>query len=313
MSSPATTPPGGTRSPQPGILDESTSHHWVQQYTVAFAADVGALRAALARIRALEGTDRCARRVVLAMGSSLLGTLATAEMPAGARPFTEIEGPDVEGARRTAPATQDDLLVWFASDAPDRNLASARRARAELAGLAELREETPGFRYFEHLDLTGFEDGTENPTGEERVSVAVLADGPGAGGSFVLAQRWVHDLAGFEHLGVAEQERVIGRTREGSVELDPLPEHCHVERVVLEGELGEERQIFRRSFPYGDTSELGLFFLAFAADPTVLSDMLHRMFGLVDGHYDRLTGFSRAVSGAYYVAPASEVLDAALG
>ncbi|MFZ4518691.1 MAG: Dyp-type peroxidase [Microthrixaceae bacterium] len=313
MSAPAPTATDGTRSPQPGILDQRTTCHWIQQYTVSFAADVAALRRALADIRAIEGGENGARRVVLAMGSSLLGTLATAEMPAGARPFTDIEGPEVEGARRTAPATQDDLLVWFASDTPDRNLAAAWRARAALDGLAELREETPGFQYFESLDLTGFEDGTENPKGDERLDVAVLAEGPGAGGSFVLAQRWVHDLARFEHLDVADQERVIGRTKDGSVELDPLPEHSHVERVVMEDGAGEEREIFRRSFPYGDTSELGLFFLAFAADPTVLSDMLHRMFGLTDGHYDHLTGISRPVSGAYYVAPAVEVLDAALG
>lgn len=313
MSSPATTPTSRTRSPQPGILDRTTTCHWVQQYTVSFAADVRALRSALARIRALEGGDRGARRVVLAMGSSLLGTLATAEMPAGARPFTLIEGPEVEGARRTAPATQDDLLVWFAADTADRNLASAWRARAELRGLADLREETPGFRYFDHLDLTGFEDGTGNPTGDECEEVAVLAEGPGAGGSFVLAQRWVHDLTSFEHLDVVDQERIIGRTRDGSVELDPLPEHCHVERVVIEDEDDGERQILRRSFPYGDTSELGLFFLAFSADPTTFSDMLHRMFGLADGHYDHLTGVSRPVSGAYYVAPAAEVLDAVLG
>jgi putative iron-dependent peroxidase len=299
--------PAGTTGIQPGILDETKVCHWVQQYEVVGGVDVAALRRALADVRALEGTERGADRVVLAVGASLLGTLAPDAMPAGMRPFTTVDG--VDGV--TAPATQDDLLVWFASDTADRNLASAWLTRAALEGLAELREETPGFQYFDHLDLTGFEDGTENPKGEERLDVAVLPQGvPGAGGSFVLAQRWVHDLGAFERMDVGDQEQVVGRTKDGSVELDPMPRGAHVERVVMEDEAGEEREIYRRSFPYGDTSELGLFFLAFSADLSTFHDMLERMFGRADGLRDRLTDVSRPVSGAYYVAPPTEVLDA---
>jgi porphyrinogen peroxidase len=302
-------PAGG---PQHGILDESTTCHWVQQYTVVHGADVRALRAALAEIRLLEGAERGADRVVVAFGASLLGTLDPDAMPAGMRPFTGVEGHRLDdGSRRRAPATQDDLLLWFASSTADRNLATAWLARATLQGLADLREETPGFQYFGHQDLTGFEDGTENPEGDERIEVAVLpaAAGPGAGSSFVLAQRWVHDLSAFERLDVADQERIIGRTKDGSEELDPLPDHSHVERVVMEDDEGEEREIFRRSFPYGTTAELGLFFLAFSADLSIFDDMLARMFGLADGAYDHLTGISRPVSGAYYVAPPMDVLD----
>lgn len=301
---PAAHAPGIT--PQPGILDESKVCHWVQQYEVVPGVDVTALREALREVRALEGAERGADRVVVAVGASLLGTLAHDAMPAGMRPFTAVEG----AGGHHAPATQDDLLLWFASDTADRNLSSAWLARAALDGLARLREETPGFQYFDHQDLTGFEDGTENPTGEERLEVAVLPGGqPGAGGSFVLAQRWVHDLSAFERLDVAAQEEVFGRTKDGSEELDPLPERAHVERVVMEDGAGEEREIYRRSFPYGDTSELGLFFLAFSADLSTFHDMLERMFGRADGRTDRLLDVSRPVSGAYYVAPPVEALD----
>jgi porphyrinogen peroxidase len=302
-------PAGG---PQHGILDESTTCQWVQQYTVVRGADVTELRRALAEIRLLEGADRGADRVVVAFGASLLGTLDPDALPAGMRPFSAVEGPPLDdGDRRRAPATQDDLMLWFASSTADRNLATAWLARATLDGIAELREETPGFQYFSHQDLTGFEDGTENPKGAERLDVAVLpADaGPGAGSSFVLAQRWVHDLRAFEQLDVADQERIIGRTKDGSVELDPLPPHSHVERVVIEDDAGEEREIFRRSFPYGTTTELGLFFLAFSADLDTFDDILARMFGVADGAYDHLTGISRPVSGSYYVAPPLDVLD----
>lgn len=295
---------------QPGILDEDEVCHWVQQYRVVPAVDVAALRRAIAEVRGIEGASQGCERVVVALGSSLLGTLAPEAMPAGVRPFTDVVGP----GGTVFPSTQDDLLVWFASATADRNLSSAWLARAALADVAELGSETPGFQYFDHLDLTGFEDGTENPKGAERDEVAFLPEGePGAGGSFVLAQRWVHDLAAFERMPVADQEAVFGRTKDGSVELDPLPDGCHVERVVMEDDGGEEREIYRRSFPYGDTSELGLFFLAFSADHSTFHDMLRRMSGEADGTADRLLSVSRPVSGAYYFAPSVEVLDRICG
>jgi porphyrinogen peroxidase len=281
-------------------------YHWVQQYEVVLGVDVDRLRAVLGEIRHLEGAERGPDRVVVAIGASLLGTLAPDEMPAGMRPFTDIAGRD----GHDAPATQDDLLVWFAGSTADRCLSAAWLTRAALSGMAELREETPGFQYFAHQDLTGFEDGTENPKGEERLGVVRIPTGPSAGGSFVVAMRWVHDLAAFEAMDVGEQELVFGRTKDGSVELDPLPECAHIERVVMEDDAGDEREIYRRSFPYGTTSELGLFFLAFNADLGTFSDMLERMYGLADGRVDHLLDVSRPVSGSYYIAPTTEVLDA---
>lgn len=297
--------PAGTHL-QPGILDETTTCHCAQQYEVDLGVDVAQLRAALGDIRDVAGAERGPDHVVIAIGASLLGTLAPDDMPGGMRPFTDIDG--IDG--HVAPATQDDLLVWFSSATADRCLSGAWLARASLDGLARLRSETHGFQYFDHQDLTGFEDGTENPKGEERVKVATIEAGPSAGGSFVLAQRWVHDLRAFELLDVGEQELVFGRTKDGSRELDPLPECAHVERVVMTDADGEEREIYRRSFPYGTTDELGLFFLAFNRDLSTFQDMLERMFGVADGRRDRLTDVSRPVSGAYYIAPSVAALDA---
>ncbi len=291
---------------QAGILDESSTSHCVQQYEVVGGVDVAALRAAIGDIRELAGAERGPDHVVIAVGASLLGTLAPDEMPAGMRPFTPIHG--VDG--HVVPATQDDLLVWFSSSTADRCLSGAWLARRALDGLADLTGETHGFQYFDHQDLTGFEDGTENPKGEERIEVAAIADGPSAGGSFVVAMRWVHDLSAFELMEVDEQELVFGRTKDGSEELDPMPECAHVERVVMEDADGEEREIYRRSFPYGSTDELGLFFLAFNADIDTFQDMLDRMYGVTDGLRDRLTDVSHPVTAAYYVAPTVEVLDA---
>jgi putative iron-dependent peroxidase len=182
----------------------------------------------------------------------------------------------------------------------------------ELGGIATVSEETSSWPYQHDRDLTGFIDGTENPPVDEAAGVAVVPDGPGAGGSHVVAMRWVHDLAAFHRLAVAEQEATIGRTKPDSVELDAKPPTAHISRVVIE-EDGEELEIYRRSAPYGRVQELGLYFVAFSADRTRFDKMLARMFGTAgDGVHDHLTDFTKPVSGSYYFAPSLEAI-AALG
>ena len=134
----------------------------------------------------------------------------------------------------------------------------------------------------------------------------------GAGGAFVIAQKWVHDLGSSTRSARTEQEAVIGRTKPDSVELDDKPPTAHIARVVIE-EDGEELEIYRRSTPYGTVGELGLYFLAFSADPTRFDKMLARMFGTSgDGVHDHLTDFTRPVSGSYYFAPSLDDLDGIL-
>jgi hypothetical protein len=128
---------------------------------------------------------------------------------------------------------------------------------------------------------------------------------PGAGGSHVLVMRWIHDLSGFDALPTSEQERVFGRTKPDSVELadEEKPDTAHIARVEILDEHGDELQIYRRSVPYARLAEAGLYFVAFAAERERFDRMLARMFGLADGQRDRLTNFSRPVTGAVYFAP----------
>ena len=135
-------------------------------------------------------------------------------------------------------------------------------------------------------------------------------DQPGRGGAFALTMRWVHNLEAFGRLSIQDQERVIGRTKLDSVELDDKakPATAHIARVTIE-ENGEELQLYRRSVPYGTVDEHGLFFVAFSADPSRFDKMLARMFGTGgDPRRDHLTDFTRPVSGAYYFAPSLEAL-----
>jgi putative iron-dependent peroxidase len=177
--------------------------------------------------------------------------------------------------------------------------------------VANVASEQAGFSYRGSRDITGFIDGTANPPTLEAPDVALVPPGqPGEGGSFVLVQRWVHDLRAFDQLPVKEQERVIGRTKADSVELsdETKPTTAHIARVTVEVD-GAELEILRRSVPYGSVAEHGLYFVAFSADPLRFERMLSRMFGTSgDGIRDRLTDFSRAVSGSLYFAPSQNAL-----
>ena len=168
-------------------------------------------------------------------------------------------------------------------------------------------------------DLTGFIDGTENPQfPDDRGETALLSENAGifADGSFVFAQRYVHNLENWKKLKVDTQEQVIGRTKLESIELDDdvKPENAHVARTVVEDEEGEELEILRHSLPYGDgKGEQGLFFIAYTKDLSRIDQMLLRMFGTSgDGIHDRLLHFVTALDGAYYFAPSEDLLEEVL-
>jgi len=168
--------------------------------------------------------------------------------------------------------------------------------------------------YHDSRDLTGFVDGTANAAPVQAPDVALVPDGEiGAGGSHVIVQRWIHDLASFDALDVADQELVFGRTKCDNVELDESvkPANSHIARAEIHDADGEEREIYRRSAPFGVGSEQGLMFLGFSADRDRFDEMLARMYDTAGtGMQDRLLGFTRAVSGAYYFAPSIEELAA---
>ena len=245
--------------------------------------------------------------LVIAFGADLWQRVAPDHVPAGAGPFHEVLGLD----GHQAPATQHDVLVWISGSSSDVVFEHSRLASAAIADVAVIATEQTCFVHRDSRDLLGFIDGTKNPDHlEAPVAALVPAGEPGAGGSHVLVMRWVHDLERFESLPQSEQERVFGRTRADSVELDDdqKPDTAHIARVEIRDEYGDELPIYRRSVPYATLAEHGLYFIAFSADPRRFERMLARIFGLTDGKRDRLTDFSRPVTGALYFAPPQALL-----
>ncbi len=296
---------------QPGIFALGTrSHHHLELDVHPDATDDEIVEA-LGRLREPAVTAGGAN-IVVGFGPELWRRLAPDDAPGELHDYAPIDG--LDGHR--APATQHDLWVWVHGTGEDVVLDVARAIGASLAPVCDLRLEQPCFVYKDSRDLTGFIDGTANPRIEEAAEVALVPEGqPGAGGAFVIAQRWVHDLASFAELCVDDQQRVFGRTKPDSVELqgDAKPANAHISRVEIHDEAGEERPIFRRSTPYGTVEEAGLYFLGFSADLSRFTDMLAAMFGTVgDGTRDRLTDFSRPVSGSFFFAPSLDSLAAML-
>ena len=223
--------------------------------------------------------------------------------PAGVAGFNhDVVG--IEGF--SMPATQHDAVLWLAGSAYDVIFDEARDAISALNGVASVASEVSSWPYRHDRDLTGFIDGSENPSLALAPGVALVPDGaPGAGGSVLLLQRWAHNARDWESLSAEEQEAVIGRTKPDSVELDPRPETSHVARTDQD-DFGE---IFRRNMPYGTVTEHGTMFVGFAAEQAPLRRMLVSMAG-VDGPRDALTLYSRPLTGAYYFVPSLSALAA---
>jgi putative iron-dependent peroxidase len=292
---------------QAGIFAQGTRAHYHLEFDLLDGAAVGDVAAAVSGLREPSVTVG-GFNLIVGFGPALWARLDPEVGLSGWSDFQPRGGPD--GPR--VPATQHDLWVWVHGTGADLALDAARAVTAAVGPVAALAAEQPGFVYKDSRDLTGFVDGTENPPTHEAPFVAVVPDdAPGAGGSFAMTMRWVHDLGAFDRLSVTDQERVFGRTKPDSIELDEAakPRTAHIARVTIE-EGGEELQIYRRSVPYGTVREHGLFFVAFSADPSRFDKMLARMFGTSpDSMRDRLTDFSRPVSGSYYFAPSLQALN----
>ena len=177
-------------------------------------------------------------------------------------------------------------------------------------------DEVHGFRYFDDRDLIGFVDGTENPVGQEAVDATIVGDEDPdfAGGSYVLIQKYIHDLPKWNAVKTEEQELIIGRTKLSDIELDDAtkPTNAHNALTVIE-EDGEEIDILRRNMPFGNvaTGDSGTFFIGYARSPGVIEQMLENMFvGRPPGNYDRLLDFTHAVTGTSFFAPPASFLDA---
>ncbi len=248
-------------------------------------------------------------KTAIAFGQSLWQQLHT-EQPEG---FCQLD--PIAGAF-DLPAQPADLLIHIASKYSQLCFSLSQAFFEGIQNQVEILDERVCFKNFDHRDLTGFIDGTENPQfKDDRAQAALLPEEAGifADGSFVFAQRYVHNLEKWKRLKVEAQEQVIGRTKLESIELDDdvKPQNAHVSRTVVEDDTGEELEILRHSLPYGDGhGDQGLFFVAYTKDLSIIEQMLKRMFGTSGDHiHDRLLHFVTAVDGAYYFAPSEELLS----
>jgi porphyrinogen peroxidase len=248
---------------------------------------------------------------VTGLGADLWDRLFAAPRP------TELHRlPEFAGRRHTAPSTPGDLLFHIRSTRFDLCFELAQRLTERLSALAQVVDEIHGFRSFDQRDLLGFVDGTENPEGDAARQAVMIGeeDVAFAGGSYVVVQKYVHDLAGWDALPVEEQERIVGRTKLSDLELadDVKPADSHVALNTIVGAAGEERQIVRYNMPFGrvGTGEFGTYFIGYARSPDVIETMLTRMFvGDEEGRTDRILDFSTAITGALFFVPSAAFLD----
>ncbi|MFJ2022249.1 Dyp-type peroxidase [Streptomyces sp. NPDC087897] len=249
---------------------------------------------------------------VTAFGSSAWDRLFGGPRPAHLRPFPELRGP-----RHHAPATPGDLLLHIRADRMDVCFAWAAQLLDKLGGALRIVDETHGFRYLDHRDLLGFVDGTANPVGNDaRVAALVGPEDPDFdGGSYIVVQKYLHDLTSWNALTVEEQERVIGRTKLDDVEFpdDKKPADSHLALNTIIDKDGNERDILRANMPFGsfERGDFGTYFIGYAADPGVTEQMLRNMFlGDGAGSHDRILDFSTAVTGSLFFAPRADFLGA---
>jgi putative iron-dependent peroxidase len=300
-----------SNEPQGGILPEPS------ESALFLIANVDE-RAGRSVAKALARVPELTRRLALAAPRARLRSVVSLgpgfwnAVSPGLRPRRFAAFPALEAGELRAPATGGDVLLHVVARRPDLCFELALRARREFGDAVSVLDEVHGFRYLDARDLTGFIDGTENPKGRARAAAALIGaeDRACAGGSFAFTQRYVHDLAKWGGLAVREQEAVIGRRKRDSRELSARakPPTAHIARTVIE-EDGEELEIVRHSFPYGTTSECGLFFIAYTKDLAIPEKMLRRMLGAAGaGPHDRLLEFTRAVSGATFFAPPLRLL-----
>ncbi len=290
-------------SPQTGIFALGTAAHAYLEFDLLAAADGLDVVVSVARLREPRTTIGGVN-LVAGFRPELWAVVAPDAAPAGVVGFEEpIHGV----AAHDLPATQHDVVVWLAGASYDVVFDTTRLIVTELMGRAALAHEMVGWQYHHDRDLTGFEDGSENPSIVEATSVALVPSGqPGEGSSILLLQQWEHDAVAWEALPVEAQEAIIGRRKSDSLELDPRPPTSHVSRT------DQERfgKIFRRNVAYGTMSKHGTVFVGFCGSQGPLVHMLESMVGNESEPPDHLTSVARAVTGAYYVIPTADRLAA---
>ena len=272
----------------------------------SFCADLGTVFRAV-DFRDLEGGLSC----VMGFGSDAWDQLFGPPRPAELHPFREIRA-----GERHAVSTPGDLFFHIRAKRMDLCFELATHIMARIGNAVSPIDEVHGFRYFDDRDLLGFVDGTENPRGEEAIKAVLVGDEDPAftGGSYVIVQKYVHNLDAWNALSTETQERIIGRKKLSDIELDdsvkPTSAHSALTTIV---EDGKEMKILRDNMPFGRVGhgEFGTYFIGYSRSPRTTEQMLENMFvGRPPGNYDRLLDFSRALTGNLFFAPSATFLDA---
>ena len=289
------------KSPQSGIFALGTASHAYLEFDVLDGQNEEALVAAISSLREPR-TTMGGVNLVSGFRPELWRKAAPDDAPAGVQGFnTDVVG--IDGF--VMPATQHDAVLWLSGSSYDVIFDVAHEAISDLKKLARVAEETSSWPYRHDRDLTGFIDGTENPTLVDAPELVLIPEkDPGAGGTILLLQKWVHDTGTWESLSVEDQERVMGRTKLDSTELDDKALDSHVASTDQD----QFGKIFRRNMPYGTVTNHGTMFVGFSADQRHLSKMLESMAGLSTGVRDALTRYTRPLTGAYYFGPSTERL-----
>jgi porphyrinogen peroxidase len=256
--------------------------------------------------RALDGGLAC----VIGIGSDLYDRLFDGPRPPELHTFQPITGP-----RHTAVSTPGDLLFHIRARTMDLCFELADQLTRRLAGAITIVDEVHGFKYFDQRDLLGFVDGTENPAGRVAERAVFAGDDPAwAASSYVIVQKYLHDIEAWNALSTEQQEHAIGRTKLSDIELPDgvQPDNSHVALAKVVGDDGDERKIVRDNMPFGhiSTGERGTYFIGYAASPSVIEQMLVNMFvGNPPGTTDRVLDFSTAVTGCLFFVPSQDFLD----
>ncbi len=271
----------------------------------AFCADLAALVRSVG-FREQEGTLSC----VVGFGSEAWDQLFGRPRPAELHRFREIRA-----GERHAVSTPGDMLFHIRAQRMDLCFELETQIMARLGTAISPVDEVQGFRYFDSRDLIGFVDGTENPRGEDAVDATLITgeDPAFTAGSYVIIQKYLHDLAGWNKLPVEKQEKIVGRTKLNDVELDnkvkPAYAHNALTKIVKDG---KEIKILRDNMAFGHAGlkEFGTYFIGYSRSPRTIEDMLQNMFvGKPPGNYDQLLDFSHAVTGNLFFVPSATFLE----
>lgn len=271
----------------------------------AWCADIAALTRSVGK-RVPSGNLSC----ICGFGSTAWDTLFGQPRPASLHGFREFGVPG-----RHAPATPGDLLLHIRADQMDLCFELATQLLSALGEAVQVVDEVQGFRYFDMRSIIGFVDGTENPVGRKAFDFTIVGDeDPSfAGGSYVIVQKYLHNMTAWNALSVEAQERVIGRTKLSDIELDdavkPTSSHSALTTITQDG---QEVKILRDNMPFGrpGAGEFGTYFIGYARSPGPLEQMLENMFvGRPAGNYDRLLDFSTAVTGGLFFVPSADLLE----